>query len=583
MANINQITLIDTNKPDKVKEKLNELIQEVSGMELVVPTKEQIGLGDVDNTSDENKPVSNPQKNYIDNLDATNIKKDSDVAIGKNKKLSGIRTNDQLENLISLDNSTGSEVVLVGTKELPAIIHHNTRNSVGNNTGRNPKVLVKEADSDETIEELAFKSEVQNIEDVVNETVNVLVAEVNKLDDKLNSLNQLNRFLSTWNCVTGLPVTNPANMPFLYQNGDYYIIGTVSEEVNYKPNGTEYNGVASNQIESNTPKVNDIFVYDGLTWSLMDRNSVILSDINKANKVEGATAGNLASLNYEGDLEDSGASTQDLINAVEHIEETGNPHGTAFNELNGIPNTLEGYGLDSVVFSKDEVETLVENELQEVLDTKVDKVVGKELSENDYTNSDKQKVDIIDIDGDGDKYLSDDGSYKEISISTKLDKIVTGLDAGVVNRSAVYAVEYNDTEYTQTNYKVSDDAYGQTIMRRDANGKASISAPTTDLNITNKKYVDDIVKGKSVKDYEILTTDWVADSTYSTLGFNYKATIIISGVISTYEPTVIYSPADSVSDNFSNFSNSVTNGIEIWVKVVPSGTITIPFAKGVIS
>lgn len=376
MAELNQITLLDANKPDKVKEKLNEIIEEVSGIEVIIPTKEQIGLGDVDNTSDENKPVSNPQQNYIDNLDAANVKKESentqtinsDVAIGKNKKLSGIRTNDQLENLISLDNSTGSEVVLVGTKELPVIIHHNTRNSVGNNTGRNPKVLVKEADGDETIEGLAFKSEVQNIENTVNETVDELVAEVNKLDDKLNSINQLNRFLSTWNCVTGLPVTNPANMPFLYKNGDYYIIGTVSEEVNYKPNGTEYNGTASNQIESTTPKVNDIFVYDGLTWSLMDRNSVILSDINKANKVEGATAGNLASLNYEGDLEDSGASIQDLNNAVEHIEETGNPHGTAFNELNGIPSTLEGYGLGSVVFSKGEVETLVENELQEAVD-----------------------------------------------------------------------------------------------------------------------------------------------------------------------------------------------------------------------
>ena len=34
-------------------------------MELVVPTKEQIGLGDVDNTSDENKPVSNPQKTTL--------------------------------------------------------------------------------------------------------------------------------------------------------------------------------------------------------------------------------------------------------------------------------------------------------------------------------------------------------------------------------------------------------------------------------------------------------------------------------------------------------------------------------------
>ena len=75
------------------------------------------------------------------------------------------------------------------------------------------------------------------IEDVVSETVDELVAEVNKLDDKLNSINQLNRFLSTWNCVTGLPVTNPANMPFIYKNGDYYIIGTVSEEENYKPNG----------------------------------------------------------------------------------------------------------------------------------------------------------------------------------------------------------------------------------------------------------------------------------------------------------------------------------------------------------
>ena len=376
MAELNQITLLDANKPDKVKEKLNEIIQEVSGMEIVVPTKEQIGLGDVDNTSDENKPVSSPQKYYIDNLDAANVKKESentqtinsDVAIGKNKKLSGTRTNDQLENLISLDNSTGSEVVLVGTKELPTTINHNTRNSVGNNTGRNPKVLVKEADGDETIEELAFKGEVQNIEDAVNETVDVLVAEVNKLDDKLNSINQLNRFLSTWNCATGLPVTNPANMPYLYQNGDYYIIGTVSEEENYSPDGAEYNGVASNQIESTTPKVNDIFVYDGLTWSLMDRNSVILSDINKANKVEVATAGNLASLNYEGDLEDSGASVQDLINAGEHIEETGNPHGTAFNELNGIPTTLEGYGIDNVFFSKVEVETLVENELQEAVD-----------------------------------------------------------------------------------------------------------------------------------------------------------------------------------------------------------------------
>lgn len=50
------------------------------------------------------------------------------------------------------------------------------------------------------------------------------------------------------------------------------------------------------------------------------------------------------------------------------------------------------------------------------LDSKVDKVDGKGLSTNDYTNNDKTKVDKIVIDGDGKKFLGSDGIYHEIVI-----------------------------------------------------------------------------------------------------------------------------------------------------------------------
>lgn len=46
---------------------------------------------------------------------------------------------------------------------------------------------------------------------------------------------------------------------------------------------------------------------------------------------------------------------------------------------------------------------------------KVDKEAGKGLSTNDYSNADKTKVSLIDASGVGDKYLSDDGSYKTVS------------------------------------------------------------------------------------------------------------------------------------------------------------------------
>lgn len=54
------------------------------------------------------------------------------------------------------------------------------------------------------------------------------------------------------------------------------------------------------------------------------------------------------------------------------------------------------------------------NDIKELLNQKVDKEEGKGLSSNDYSDSDKSKVDKIIISGEGDKYLSDNGEYLEI-------------------------------------------------------------------------------------------------------------------------------------------------------------------------
>ena len=50
--------------------------------------------------------------------------------------------------------------------------------------------------------------------------------------------------------------------------------------------------------------------------------------------------------------------------------------------------------------------------------TKVDKVEGKQLSTNDYTNEDKSKVNIITTEGSSDKFLNEQGEYVALQVST---------------------------------------------------------------------------------------------------------------------------------------------------------------------
>lgn len=49
-----------------------------------------------------------------------------------------------------------------------------------------------------------------------------------ELQEEIEVLQGRGRFLSLWNCATGLPETNPQSSPYEYTSGDYYVVGNVA-------------------------------------------------------------------------------------------------------------------------------------------------------------------------------------------------------------------------------------------------------------------------------------------------------------------------------------------------------------------
>ena len=114
-------------------------------------------------------------------------------------------------------------------------------------------------------------------EDVINNVASTSVtkplsANMGKsLQDQIDNLKQRGHFLSLWNCATGLAQSNPPQSPYVYQAGDFFIIGTVAAggSTNYKPDGSSYTtGVASTTVETEAVDENDVYWYDGTNWLL---------------------------------------------------------------------------------------------------------------------------------------------------------------------------------------------------------------------------------------------------------------------------------------------------------------------------
>lgn len=80
------------------------------------------------------------------------------------------------------------------------------------------------------------------------------------------------RYLSNWNCVTWLAMTNPVDNPYNYMAWDYYVISVVAAQwgTNYRPNWSQYiTWLASTTVETEIVKPWDYYTYDGTNWLLL--------------------------------------------------------------------------------------------------------------------------------------------------------------------------------------------------------------------------------------------------------------------------------------------------------------------------
>lgn len=81
---------------------------------------------------------------------------------------------------------------------------------------------------------------------------------------------------------------------------------------------------------------------------------------------------------------------------------------------------------------------------------------------------------------------------------------------------------------------------------------------------------------KIAKNVAVATTAWASDSTYSAQGYNYRATVTVSGVTTAYVPFVTFGLADAIGGNYAPVAVSTSGGVYIYAKSAPVATVTIP-------
>ena len=174
------------------------------------------------------------------------------------------------------------------------------------------------------------------------------------------------------------------------------------------------------------------------------------------------------------------------------------------------------------------------------LDLKVDKVEGKGLTTNDFTNEYKEKVELIETNGDGNSYLANDGTYKEIESGVSIQNVYNIAQEGTSTNKDTFLAFIN--EYLETG--------NQPIL---------LLNPNYSNNPVMMSHID-LEKFKSEPTYINNMYMLMADQAKTRI---YFVRLIIGGVVFNEDKTQVtsisYANAGLSSDNIMKYSGAGTN------------------------
>ena len=211
-----------------------------------------------------------------------------------------------------------------------------------------------------------------------------------------------------------------------------------------------------------------------------------------------------------------------------------------WDDIPNKPDTVDGYGI---------TDAYTKTEVDDALDTKVDKVTGKQLSTNDFSDEYKNQLDNLDD-----------------ALDTKVDK---------VQGKGLSTNDYDNTEKAEVAKIANKADQATTYTKTETDNLLSPKATTTYVNTELTKKVDK-VNGK-----DLSTEDFTTDEKSKLLGIepgaqvnpDHYAASLITGVIdiSHLPPTVIERQFDVQNDaaRFNLTTDDVQNGDT--VKVLYSG------------
>lgn len=108
-----------------------------------------------------------------------------------------------------------------------------------------------------TFKQIYFKSDVDSV--------------IAILQQQIDTLTGLGKFLSSWDASTGEPVSFPLSTPYTYTTWDWYLVWIADQTTNYRPAWDEWvddDPSATRELETEIVEVWDVYIYDGIVWIL---------------------------------------------------------------------------------------------------------------------------------------------------------------------------------------------------------------------------------------------------------------------------------------------------------------------------